>query len=92
MVFTPGLMEGQWDSLIWDTDGFIAEGKETDVMNHSLVLKTPVTPVTSAHIPLAKASHIAKPKLPWDREVYSSSNNNNKFYPTVTKSTPQRSL
>ena len=39
VVFTPGLMEGNWDS-IWDTDGFIAEGKETDVMNYSLTLTT----------------------------------------------------
>lgn len=64
MVFMPELMEGHWDFLIWDTDGFIAEGKETNMMNHSLILKTlEGIPVTSAHSSLAKASHVAKPDL-----------------------------
>lgn len=40
MVFTPGLMEGHWDFWIWEMGGFIAEGKETNVMNYSLIFKT----------------------------------------------------
>lgn len=69
MVFTPGLMEGQRDFFNWGTDGFIADGKETDMTNNFLVLKTLVTVVISAHVSSAKASHVAKPKLPWEREA-----------------------
>lgn len=62
-------MEEQWDFFNWGTDGFIAEGKETDITNNFLVLKTLVTVVISAHVSSAKASHVAKPKLPWEREA-----------------------